>query len=98
MALRSVARPSEPSIHDRLELYQLTPRERSVVYLLLRGCSNKEIAGRCRIAVQTVKDHLRHIYGKTGVHQRTALFALLLETAQDLDRNFRVELPLGPKA
>jgi DNA-binding CsgD family transcriptional regulator len=77
-------RPSEPSIHDRLEVYHLTPRERSVVYLLLRGCSNKEIASCCNIAVQTVKDHLSHIYGKTGVHQRTALFALLLGTAQDL--------------
>jgi len=71
---------SHTGVYRWCEVYRLTPRELSIVYLLLQGYSNKEIAGRCNIAVQTVKDHLKHIYEKTGVHQRTALLALLLGT------------------
>ncbi len=69
-------------VRRRLAASRLTVREKEIVYLLLQGCANKEIAGRCHIAVQTVKDHLRHIYLKTGVHQRMALLARLLGTGQ----------------
>ncbi len=65
----------------RLHAYCLTPREDSVVHLLLQGYSNKEIAERCLISEQTVKDHLKHIYQKVGAHQRTALVARLLGTS-----------------
>ena len=64
----------------RLHVYSLTPRETFVAELLLRGLSNKEIAAHCRISELTVKDHLKHIYQKTGAHQRTALLARLLGT------------------
>ncbi len=69
-------------VRRRLDACRLTPREKEMVYLLFEGCANKEIAGRCNIAVQTVKDHFRHIYRKTGVHQRTALLVRLLGTAR----------------
>lgn len=58
--------------------YQLTRREVEVVHQLVLGLANKEIADRCSITEQTVKDHLKHVYQKTGVHQRTALLAKLL--------------------
>lgn len=64
----------------RLNAYLLTPREAFVAGLVLRGLSNKEIAAQCRISEHTVKDHLKHIYQKTGAHQRTALLARLLGT------------------
>ncbi len=69
-------------VRRRLDACRLTPREKEIVYLLFEGCANKEIAGRCNISVQTVKDHLKHIYEKMGVHQRTALLARLLGTGQ----------------
>lgn len=69
------------SVFDRhLHAYALTPREACVADLVLRGLSNKEIAAHCRISEFTVKDHLKHIYQKTGAHQRTALLARLLGT------------------
>ncbi len=71
-----------PVVRRRLAAFPLTAREKEIVYLLFQGCANKEIAGRCNIAVQTVKDHLKHIYQKTGVHQRMALLARLLGTGQ----------------
>ena len=61
--------------------YAGTRREREVVYLVLQGHANKEIADRCHITEQTVKDHLRHVYQKVGVHQRSALIARLVGTA-----------------
>ena len=67
-----------------LSAYSLTPRELCVADLLLRGLSNKEIAARCRISEFTVKDHLKHIYQKTGAHQRTALLAQVLGTLDSL--------------
>ena len=64
-----------------LHSHALTDREREIVYLLLQGYANKEIGDRCHITEQTVKDHLRHVYQKVGVHQRTALIARLIGTA-----------------
>ena len=62
----------------RLDASPLSRREREVAALLLRGHSNKEIADRCAISEQTVKDHLKHTYRKLGVRTRTALIAELL--------------------
>ncbi len=61
-----------------VESYPLTKREREIVLMVLHGKSNKEIARSCSIGEQTVKDHLKHVYGKIGVHQRTALYAKIL--------------------
>jgi LuxR family maltose regulon positive regulatory protein len=42
-----------------------------VLRLLVVGLSNKAIAGTLVIAVGTVKQHLKHIYAKLEVHNRT---------------------------
>lgn len=60
--------------------YHLTRREQDIVHLVVQGYANKEIAERCHIARQTVKDHLKHVYQKVGVHQRSALIAQLVGT------------------
>lgn len=67
-------------VHERLHRYSLTPREEEIVYLLLQRYTNKQIAQRCYVSEQTVKDHLKHVYGKVDIHQRTALLARLLGT------------------
>ncbi len=64
---------------ERLKSYRLTSREEQIVDLILRGLSNKAIAAGCEITEQTVKDHLKHVYRKMGVHQRTAVIAKLLQ-------------------
>lgn len=66
------------AIRDIASSYNLTGRESEIVKAVILGLSNKEIASRCGITEQTVKDHLRHIYLKVGVHQRTALLARVL--------------------
>ena len=49
----------------------LSERELEVLRVLATGLSNKEIAETLLIAVGTVKQHLKSIYGKLQVHSRT---------------------------
>ncbi len=80
MVTRPAPLPPAPRqiVQRRLDACRLTRREKEIVYWLFYGCANKEIADRCKITVETVKDHLKHVYHKTGVHQRLALLARLL--------------------
>jgi LuxR family maltose regulon positive regulatory protein len=48
----------------------LTERERDVLRLLAAGRSNPEIARILYVEVNTVKTHVRSLFGKLGVHRR----------------------------
>lgn len=56
----------------------LTRREREVLFLLVEGFDNREIATRLFIAEATVKFHLHNIMVKFGVHRRAALISAAL--------------------
>lgn len=62
--------PSETAMRARV---RLTPRERDLLHAILDGCSNKEIAARLGISVQTVKNRLAVVYAKCGVSSRLEL-------------------------
>ena len=62
-------------------LEPLTEREREVLRLLLEGASNREIAHRLVLSVNTVKRHVYNICGKLGVQSRT----LAIVRARTLD-------------
>lgn len=49
----------------------LTEQESKILKCLFEGMSNKQIAQQLVIAETTVKWHLKNIYGKLGVHNRT---------------------------
>lgn len=49
----------------------LSEREREVLRLISRGCSNREIADALFLAEGTVKNHVTNILGKLGVRDRT---------------------------
>jgi LuxR family maltose regulon positive regulatory protein len=48
----------------------LTERERDVLRLLAAGRSNPEIARTLYVELNTVKTHVKSLYGKLGVHSR----------------------------
>ncbi len=48
----------------------LTPRELLILELSAKGCTNKIIAERLFISVDTVKKHLKNIYIKLEVHKK----------------------------
>jgi DNA-binding NarL/FixJ family response regulator len=49
----------------------LTAREEEILQLLAQGFVSKEIADQLGISLETVKSHLKHIYGKLHVRSRT---------------------------
>ena len=49
---------------------RMTAREREVVELIAEGLSNKEIATRLHLAVDTVKSHVHNILEKLALHTR----------------------------
>ncbi len=71
-ALRNVATEtaveSEP---DELPVEPLTEQELTVLRLIVAGLSNDEIGESLSISVNTVKTHVRHIFQKLGVSDRT---------------------------
>jgi DNA-binding NarL/FixJ family response regulator len=50
----------------------LTSREIDVLRLLSRGLSSREIAAALVVSPKTVRNHVEHIYAKTGVTNRAA--------------------------
>lgn len=49
----------------------LTEREREVLALLARGLSNSQIASELYVSTDTVKTHVRKVFSKLGVSNRT---------------------------
>lgn len=51
----------------------LTQRETEIVELMFTGAQNKEIAFILCISPDTVKQHLKNLYGKLNVHNKIEL-------------------------
>jgi two-component system, NarL family, response regulator LiaR len=56
----------------------LTDREIEILQLIVRGCSNAEIAQQLFVTVGTIKTHVRHILNKLCVDDRTHAAVLAL--------------------
>jgi two-component system, NarL family, response regulator LiaR len=50
---------------------QLSGRDSELLVLLRQGCTNREIADRLYVSENTVKTHLRRLFSKLGVSNRT---------------------------
>ena len=55
---------------QRLAAPELSPREREVLELIVRGRSNKEIGSDLGVAENTVKNHVKVVLEKLGVQDR----------------------------
>lgn len=65
------ARAPAPDSMPSFESMGLTPRQADVLTLLLQGKSNKDIARRLVLSVETVKDHVQAVLRALGVSSRT---------------------------
>jgi DNA-binding CsgD family transcriptional regulator len=67
------------AIDRQFERWELTPAEREIVLLLLKGRSHKEIAGETARSERTVRQHAAAAYRKAGLGGRAELAAFFLE-------------------
>lgn len=59
--------------------FQLTPRECECTMLLTDGYGMAEIAERMNISMQTLRQHLKHAFNKTGTHKQHELVGIVLQ-------------------
>lgn len=59
-------------------LVTLTRREKQIIRLIAYGLSDKSIAWMLAISENTVHFHLKNIYRKLGVHNRTSATVLVI--------------------
>ena len=80
--LRIASQDREEEREARANIEQLTRREREVLQALSEGLSNKQIAQRLHMSVDTERTHMMNILSKLGVHSR--LQALLVAARHGL--------------
>ncbi|MDD1749682.1 MAG: response regulator transcription factor [Methanothrix sp.] len=59
--------------------YDLTPREREILKLLIDGLTKKEIADKLFLSFHTIDNHLRNIYVKLRVQSRSSAVSKALK-------------------
>jgi two-component system, NarL family, response regulator LiaR len=70
--IRVATRLPEPGL-------DMTPREREVLALMVKGLSNPEIAGRLSVTESTIKSHVSSILSKLEVTSRTEAVSLAIQ-------------------
>ncbi len=63
---------------DNQNEYALTPQEKKILGLLVNGNSYKMISSELHITIETVKTHIKKIYGKLHVNSGTEAVAFAL--------------------
>jgi DNA-binding CsgD family transcriptional regulator len=67
---------NETAMEQFFSRCNISQREKEIIFLLLKGKSNKEIEDHLFIAMGTVKNHIYSIYQKIGVKSRAKLITL----------------------
>lgn len=67
------------AIDQQLERWHLSPAEKAVALLLLKGLSHKQIAELREVGETTVRQQARSLYRKAGLSGRNDLAAFFLE-------------------
>jgi DNA-binding NarL/FixJ family response regulator len=66
--------------------FRLTAREAEVLYWVVKGKTNRDVAEILSMSPKTVTKHLEHVYTKLGVETRTAAANLALSRVTELGR------------
>lgn len=86
------------AIAAQFEAWGLTPAEREVALLLMKGHSHKAIARRTGRSDQTVRQHAASVYRKASVSSRAELSAFFLEHLMLPEEDRGTQGPSGPES
>lgn len=67
------------AVDEQFTAWQLTPAERAIALLLLKGHGHKQIASATGRSERTVRQHAVAVYQKSGLQGRAELAAFFLE-------------------
>jgi DNA-binding CsgD family transcriptional regulator len=81
VVMAPVARPRPVSLDELRRRYGLTVREAEMVAEVVAGHSVPAIAERQGISRETVRVHLKSVFGKVGVHRQSELIARVMAAA-----------------
>ena len=62
---------ANPQVPELLKISPLTQREWQVLGLIYSGYSNEQISDELQVATTTIKTHIRNLYQKIGVANRS---------------------------
>jgi DNA-binding CsgD family transcriptional regulator len=78
-------RPWHEACRQAGEQVSLSSREQEIFELLVSGRSPDNIAAHLVLSLSTVRTHIRNIYGKFGVHNKTELVSCVETILRDKD-------------
>lgn len=67
------------TVTEAVEKYRLTPREHTVLQMLMNGTENTVVCEELTISPNTLKKHILNIYRKLGIQNRVQLFKMIKE-------------------
>ena len=80
---------SDAAVIEAMSLsFRLTAREAEVLYWVIKGKINRDIADILGASPATVKKHLEHVYAKLGVETRTAAAGMAVNRIRQLHPQF----------
>lgn len=77
--ISAVAGEFQSHVERQFQAWGLTPSERSVALLVVKGFSNGEIAGMRNSSESTIKSHVTSIFRKSGLTSRQQLVSGVIE-------------------
>jgi DNA-binding NarL/FixJ family response regulator len=76
---RKVLQAFQSVPYDSLTEYELTAREKEMLFSLVDGLSYKKIGEKYFISLSTIRTHISNIYGKLHVHSKSQAVAKVLQ-------------------
>lgn len=77
--IQTLQSPPNPSLSD----YELTAREKEILFSLVDGLSYKKIGEKYFISLSTIRTHISNIYAKLHVHSKSQAVAKVLQGRQE---------------
>ncbi|GEA60843.1 LuxR family transcriptional regulator [Vibrio comitans] len=68
-------------------VHSLTPREKHICLMILKGLNNPQIAESVNVSINTVKTHALSVMRKVNVHSRAELIALAVQQTTTSPKN-----------